>query len=241
MIFILFLQSNQPCFYMVIYRYSEIPIQKGDTMTDYSLTVSNDSLNDVRFAMFQEAPTPQPGQNIFTLAWFSKYAYKNASATFTWSITYSALWSRPGQVLKPGVVCGTGQQLSVDLDGLNSVTLSYDASNDAFHFGDVTKGSPGGVITNCDSSVPNSLTTPSAACGIGIAMSGAGTFLADTQPNINMTWTPKPKYYLIAGNFEVGEILDVQTLMGSALEIPYEGIYKQTAALQKDNMLKLGS
>ena len=211
-------------------------------MSTYTLTVKNDSTNPTDFAIFQEAPDLGTGTNVFTLAWFSKYCYQGTTALFTWGIDYSAIWSRPGQILQPGVVCNTAQTVPVDLASKNTTTLSFDAENDAFNFGPLSEGSTGSIFTNCDNSVPNSHTTQSAAAGIGIAVSGAGTFLVDTQPNINTTWTPKPRYYLVAGTFKQGEILDVQTIMngGRALEIPYEGIFGQTATLNKNNQLVLG-
>jgi hypothetical protein len=211
-------------------------------MSTYTLTVKNDSTNAVDMAIFQEAPDLGTGINVFTLAWFSKYTYQQTIAVFTWGIDYSAIWSRPGQKLRPGVVCNTSQHVPVDLAAENTTTLTYDAPNNAFNFGPLSKGSVGSIFTNCDNSVPNSNTTPSAAAGIGIAVSGAGTFLVDTQPNQNTTWTPKPKYYLVAGTFKQGEILDVQQIMnaGRALEIPYKGILSQTATLNQNNQLVLG-
>lgn len=208
-------------------------------MTNYSLSVKNNSTNDVRFAMFQQAPDVVSGQNVFTLAWFSKYAYVGTSVQFGWSIEYSAIWSRPGQILRPGVTCKTDQSVDMDLNGVNTVSLGYDNANDAFFFGPSSAGTKGSIFTNCDETVPNSKTTPTAAAGVGIAMSGAGTFLVATQPNINVTWVPKPKYYLVAGNYQTGQILDVQTIMGSALEIPYDKITSQSAELTTDNTLKL--
>lgn len=210
-------------------------------MSIYKLLVKNDSTNPTRFAIFQEKPSLDVGGNVFTLAWFSKYAYQGTTAEFAWEIDYSAIWSRPGQELRPGVICKTSQSKRVDLDGTNTVTLGYDNVNDAFNMSSPVKGNSGSIFTNCDETVPNSNTTPSAAAGIGIAMSGAGTFLVSTQPNMNLTWTPKPKYYLVAGNFKTGEILDTQTIMnsGRALEIPYQGILTQSATLNSQNVLVL--
>ncbi|MCV2886335.1 hypothetical protein OE749_16695 [Aestuariibacter sp. AA17] len=211
-------------------------------MTIYTLSVRNESLNATRFAVFQEKPELDVGSNVFTLAWFSKYAYQGTQAEFGWAINYSAIWSRPGQELRTGVVCKSSQTKAVDLNGPNTVTLGYDKENDAFDFSQVTEGKSGSIYTNCNDSVPHSSASPSAAAGVGIGMSGAGTFLVQTQPNINLTWTPKPKYFLVAGSFKSGEILDVQTIMnaGRALEIPYKGITSQSAYLDENNQLHLG-
>lgn len=210
-------------------------------MSNYTLKVTNKSANAIRFAVFQEAPNLGAGVNVFSLAWFSKYAYQDTAVEFGWSIDYSAIWSRPGQQLRPGVICKTNQKKAVDLAGENKVILEYDEVNDAFNFGPVSKGASGSIFTNCDSSVPNSKLVPSAAAGIGIAMSGAGCFITDTQPNKNVTWTPKPKYFLVAGTFKTGEILDIQTIMGQALEIKFEGILSQEAYLNMENQLVLGA
>ncbi len=206
-------------------------------MSTYTLSVKNSSVNNTRFAVFQKAPDTVSGQNVFTLAWFSKYAYQKTIAEFSWKINYSAVWSRPDQRLQPGVICKTSAGIPVDPFADNTVSLSYDKNNDAFHFGDVTVGSPGSIFTNCDNSVPNSKTTENVVAGVGIGMSGSGTFLVYTQPNINLTWIPKPKYYLIAGDYKEGEILDVQTILGRSLEIDFNGALSVGAELNMNNQL----
>jgi len=193
-------------------------------MSNYTLRVKNESSNNTNFAVFQEVPNTSALGNVFTLAWFSKYAFVTTTAEFGWSIDYSAIWSRPGQELRPGVVCKTGQTIPVDLNGKNSLVLTYSEEHDAFNFEAPKEGAKGTILTACDSSVPNSLTTPSAAAGVGIGMSGSGVFLADTQPNMEKVWTPKPRYFVIAGSYKQGEILDVQTVFGKAKEIVFNGV-----------------
>jgi hypothetical protein len=204
-------------------------------MSNYILRVKNNSTNNTRFAVFQKAPDTVSGKNVFTLAWFSKYAFKTTVAEFGWEIKYSAIWSRPGQQLRPGVVCRTSQNIPVDINSNNTANLQYNKDYDAFNFEPLTPGAKGSIFTNCDASVPNSKLVPSAAAGVGIGMSGAGTFLAETQPNLNLTWTPKPSYYLVAGGYKTGEILDVQTILGNAYKIEFKGVTTFEITLNENN------
>lgn len=209
---------------------------KDNKMSNYTLRVKNASTNNTNFAVFQKLPDTESGKDIFTLAWFSKYAFENTIAEFGWSIDYSAIWSRPGQELKAGVICKTGQTIPVDIDGNNNkLALTYSREHDAFNFEPAEKGTKGSILTNCDSSVPNTSKTPSGAAGIGIGMSGSGVFLASTQPNMKKIWTPKPKYYVVAGSYKQGEILDVQTIYGDAKEIVFNGISTVSVTLNDKN------
>ncbi|MCY1669179.1 hypothetical protein [Rhizobium sp. SL86] len=47
---------------------------------------------------------------------------------------------------------------------------------------------------------------------VGIGMAGSGTFVTEAQPNMTAPFIPYPTYWMIFGNFETGEVMDVQVV-----------------------------
>ncbi|MEM7531593.1 MAG: hypothetical protein AAF639_05430 [Chloroflexota bacterium] len=211
-------------------------------MSQYSLIVENQSCNNTNFAIFQQMPDVEGAVgNVFPLAWLSKYAYTNTTLEFQWSLDYNFVWSRSG-ILVPGIQFTASQCLPADpKQGPNSILLDYDAPNDTFHFEDRKrdKDALGSLVVHTDTDVPVSQTNKEHAAAVGIGMSGHGTFVCETQPNMTLRFTPKPKYYLIAGNFKQGEVLDIQTIFGRALEIQYKDVFQRTAILKRNNQWEL--
>ncbi|MCP4157846.1 MAG: hypothetical protein GY757_59600 [bacterium] len=228
-------------------------------MDTYELKITNHSSKEIGFTLFQKAPDTNNGRQVFTLAWLSRFARTGATINFTWEIQYNAIWSQPGEKLEVGVICDASQVetkskssmskttatssgiVDVSIDGSNTITLNYDKSNNAFYFDSLTAGNKGKIFTSCADCVPHSLTTsPSTVAGIGIGMSGYGTFLVGAQPNIEKIWNIKePAYYLVAGDYKTGEILDSDTIKKQALEVTYNGVLKRSARYDENEQLKI--
>jgi hypothetical protein len=65
---------------------------------------------------------------------------------------------------------------------------------------------------------------------------GSGTFAVQAQPNSLLTFTPHPAYWVTAGTFEHGEVLDIGSILGDSAEIQFPpGVYNMTAILNLDN------
>jgi hypothetical protein len=233
-------------------------------MDTYSLKVTNDSANSTTFAMYLQGPTLSVGNTIFTLAWQCKYCPPQGTVNFSWQLKYNAIVSQPGDRLAVGVVCDvrqakeirplamktqdealmkvtSSQIFEVDLDGINTSTLSYLPEHNAFQFGPWTNGTADSISTNCDASVPNSLTTSSkSVAGVGTGIDGSGAFIVGAQPNMNFIWKMEPLcYYLVTGNYKTGEILDLNTIQNIALKVSYNQILNHSAILNSNNQLKL--
>jgi len=208
--------------------------------TSYKLIVNNQSANDATFAVYQKKPDIEGASNVFTLAWFTKYAYQGTTATFTWEVTYDFVWSRSG-ILKPGVIFTAGQTLPADPNsddgGLNKITLDYDPQNDAFHFKDEVSdpAASGSLVAKTSNDVPQSSGNPTYAAAVGIGMSGYGTFVVQTQPNMTVKFEPHLTYYVVFGNFKQGQVVDIESIYGDALEVTYDNVFTHTATLDKDN------
>jgi hypothetical protein len=223
-------------------------------MDTYSLKVTNDSANFTTFAMYLQGPTLSVGNTIFTLAWQCKYCPPQGTVNFSWQLKYNAIVSQPGERLAVGVVCDarqaqnealmkvtSSQIFEVDLDGINTSTLSYLPEHNAFQFGPWTNGTADSISTNCDTSVPNSLTTSSkSVAGVGTGIDGSGAFIVGAQPNMNYVWKMESlSYYLVTGNYKTGEILDLNAIQNLALKVSYDHILNHSAILNSNNQLKL--
>lgn len=231
-------------------------------MDTYSLKVTNDSENATTFAMYLQGPTLSSGDTFYTLAWQSKYCPRYSTVNFSWQLKYNALMSQPDEKLAVGVVCDvrqasqsramktqnqasmkvtSSQIFEVDLDGINTSTLSYLRAQNAFELGLWTKGSAGSISTNCDESVPNSLTTSSkSVAGVGVGIDGSGALIIGAQPNMLFEWNmDELSYYLVTGDYKTGEILDVSATQNIALKVNYDQILNNSAILDSNNKLKL--
>ncbi len=204
--------------------------------TQYTLRVINDSTNFQDMCVYQEDPNIGV-PNVLSLAWFAKPAYPTTTVMFRWTIDYSFLWSETG-MLVPGVYFDASQTWPADPSIVTPATattpgnqIGFTHPQGAYTFvSEEMRGAQNGslyIVQNSD--------VPLKQASVGIGMSGAGTFAVQAQPNLNLTFTPHPAYYLAAGTFEQGEVLDIGSISNPVgIEFP-PGIYSMTAQLNKDN------
>jgi hypothetical protein len=205
-------------------------------LTGYSLTVHNNSTNFFDMCMYQEQPDLSDYEAL-SLAWFSNPTYPSTHTTFTWNVDYSFVWSETGE-LSPGVHFAATQAwpadpnvvgVSTPTNAGNQVSIVRDRNAYTFVSKGVAKAQPGTLYIAQDPSIP----LRQAAVGIG--MSGAGTFAVQAQPRLQLTFTPHPKYYLVAGSFQQGEVLDIGSLT-NVLEIHFKpGVTTADVTLNEDN------
>lgn len=196
----------------------------------YTVRFVNQSTNSGDVCMFQKDPDLGMS-NVFSLAWFTKYAHPSTKLDFRWEVDYSFVWSETG-VLTPGVVFDATQEWPTDLKTNNQVTLTYDRG--AYRFKDQTKGDREGLMY-----IGQDKSVPLRQASVGIGMSGAGTFVLQAQPNINLTFTPHPTYWIAFGEFIPGEVLDIQHITGAAqIKFP-ANVFSMTAILQEDNTWRI--
>lgn len=229
-------------------------------MTMMQLKVTNSSVAQTNFAVFQKKPKVENAQCVYTLAWQCRFAAPGVSVTFLWEPGCNAVWCQPGRRLGIGVICESiqvdtkttnctadaisdvsFQVIDMDPGAYNTATLSYDSSNNAFFFGQVTNNAERNIYTCCDGSVPNaSVAPPSAVVGVGIGMDGAGTFLVEAETNKRFVWQvpEKPEYLLTFGDYKRGMILDVDGMAASPLEIAFNGTQSRSVILTEENVLQ---
>ena len=181
---------------------------------EYILNVINNSTQTGSFCIFQEQPDiNMPG--ITTLAWLAKPAHPSTLLEFVWGLDYSFVWSRSTN-LKPGTIVKTSQAWDANLSTMNKV--KFDLTNGAYTFSNQSQGAH---EENLYIEQTNRVNSNEASVGIG--MSGKGTFLVSSQPNMNVIMTPKPTYWLVFGDFKEGEVLDTTKITETALRLQYKG------------------
>lgn len=194
----------------------------------YTLTFKNNSTNAWTVAVYQTDPALQATTNALSLAWFAKAAATGTSIDFTWTIDYNFVWMESG-ILKPGVVFKASQSPAADLNASNKINFTQMA-NGAFTFANQSAGQPSGsLLVQQDGTIP--LNTAS----VGIGMSNAGTFVVPAQPNINITFSPHPQYWIAFGNYQQGQVLDTAQITAPANVAFPINTYSMTAILDGSN------
>jgi hypothetical protein len=205
--------------------------------TQYTLRVVNNSTNFMDMCMYQQDPDIGV-PDALSLAWFAKPAYPTTTVLFRWTVDYSFMWSETG-MLVPGVFFDASQTWPADPSIVgpatekkagNQIGLSHPSPN-AYTF----KSMPTSGAKNGSLYVKEDPTLPVKRASVGIGMSGSGTFAVQSQPNLNLTFTPHPVYYLAAGTYTQGEVLDLGSITNSTdIRFP-AGVYSLTATLTENN------
>jgi hypothetical protein len=201
-------------------------------MTQYSLTCINGSNLSGSFAVFQKPlPLTTPG-NVFSLAWLAKPVHSGSQVTFTWTVDYNFVWSETG-ILQPGVNFQASEVIPADPEGQNLVQLAIDDYGATYFSKQDSSGAAGSLtIKQVNSVVPN-------RTSVGVGMSGAGTFVVQASPNMTTVFTPHPNYWVLFGNYQPGDVMDIEDLSG-AQEITFGGsLTSRTAALDLSNLISV--
>jgi hypothetical protein len=198
--------------------------------TNYSCTVKNDSAQSGDFCIFQEVPDVNI-PNIVTLAWLAKAANPTTTLKFDWSLDYSFIWSNTTN-LQPGTQVATSQNWPCDTTTSNRICL--DKLNNAYTFDNQTQGDYRGNLY-----IDQGQTVQSNKISVGIGMSGNGTFLVPSQPNMQLCFTPKPTYWLVFGSFVEGEVVDVAQVTENAFKLDYKGVTDMSVTLGANNIFTL--
>lgn len=203
-------------------------------MTKYSLDVVNNSTDFEDFCVYQTDPDIGI-PNVQSLAWFVDGAHPTTTLDFQWTVDYSFVWDEVG-MLVPGIVFRASQDWPADPSDAAANQVVFDYRRDAYTFDKGTAaGTPqvGSLYIKCSPHVP--LKTAS----VGIGMSGAGTFAVEAEPNKNYIFTPHPTYWVTAGTYEKGEVVDT-TEISNPLQVVFPpGIFHMRATYNDDNTWQL--
>ncbi len=197
--------------------------------TQYSLTVTNNSTQFQDLCVYQKQ-VDLGVPNALSLAWLTAPAWPNTTVTFTWSLDYSFMWSQIGS-LKPGVTFQAQQIVAADPESLTSNQIQFDYRSGAFTF---VPGTAAGNAELGSLYIRELAGIPANTATVGIGMSNAGTFAVPAQPNTNLVFTPEPEYWVTAGTFTQGEVLDVEQITNE-LAVPYDATFSMQAVLDSQN------
>ncbi|TDV56291.1 hypothetical protein [Actinophytocola oryzae] len=200
--------------------------------TNYSLAVTNNSSQLQDIVVFQKAPD-RGRHNVLSLAWLTKRAHSGATVTFNWSEDYNFVWSESGP-LRPGVTFKAQQAVPADPDRPVNNQIQFGYPSEAYTFVDgpaVRHPRPGSIYIRTLSDVPNG------GAWVGIGMSGAGTFVVPATPNMVYDFTPHPEYWVAAGTFTAGEVMDIEEIT-NAHKVTYESTLTHSLVLHADNLMR---
>jgi hypothetical protein len=198
--------------------------------TQYSLTVTNNSTQFQDIVVYQKA-VDLGVPNALSLAWLTKAAHPKTTVTFTWYEDYSFVWSETDYP-QPGVTFTAQQTVDADPENPETNHIQFGYPKGAFTFVDgPVVGTPqlGSLYIR---TLPD---VPVGAGSVGIGMSNAGTFIAPAGPNLNYVFTPHPSYWVAAGTFTAGEVLDVEEITNSQ-QVTYQSTFTRTAVLGSNNL-----
>lgn len=198
--------------------------------TQYALSVANNSSDYVDLCVYQTQPNLSL-RNVMSLAWFAEPAWPTTTVKFEWTINYSFVWDQTGMLI-PGVVFDASQSWPADPSNITNNQVYFTYSQNAYTF------QPSTLVQAPEVGnlyIQESGTIPLKEASVGIGMSGAGTFVVQAEPNKNLVFSPHPEYWITAGTFQPGQVLDVEQITNSAaLQFP-PGVFELDATLNLDN------
>jgi hypothetical protein len=199
--------------------------------TKYQLNVVNNAPEDtLDFCVFQKPPAGGP-PDVRSLAWLVKKAHPGTTMAFTWTIDYSFIWADTGPLL-PGVVFTASEHQPADPTSDTANQIHFDYVDDAYEFsqGAVPGAAKGGLYIKESGAIP-----PGSSASVGIGMSGSGTFAVQARPNMTAAFIPHPNYWISAGTFTKGAVIDIDVVTDvQPVNFP-EGVYIMTATLDNEN------
>ena len=203
------------------------------TTTKYSLTLDNQSGKSGNFCIYTTIPDEEKAKHDFkSLAWFTKCTPNKTKVEFEWDLDYSLTWCQAGK-LTPEVKFKAYQEKGVTTSGTSKNSTALEKTQDAYRFYNELKPTPvpgGSLDIETSSNIPNG------EVSIGLAIGGKTALAAIAQPNLQYTFTPNVKYWVAFGDYEEGEVLDLDN-MTKTFEIKYDtNVYDKTVILTIDNL-----
>ncbi|MUO81198.1 hypothetical protein GOZ78_11050 [Agrobacterium vitis] len=156
---------------------------------EYTLTILNENTKFQQFVIFQKVPSAS-SYDPFSLAWMVGGASVGAPGSFE-----------------------TISQMGVRINSANTVGANYQGQ-----FSDGVTGLPNEPVDdtqavthiNADDALPTVAVRHSenVSLNVGLAMAGKSAIAVQLKPNLTYQFKPNPTYYIIAGSFVQGQVID---------------------------------
>jgi hypothetical protein len=196
----------------------------------YSLTVINNSeIDRPTFAVFATLPASS-SYDTLNLAWLTQPIDATNQYVFTWDITWGFSWSAQGTAA--GYQWAGSGRLAADPNSTTECTADFSYNGD-FQLLPATGKPNGNTLWIKDSpTVPLRDTKPSS---VGVTLSGKSACVTDAGPNLNQTYTLHPTYYIDAGQYVAGQMVDGSSVSAFQTLAYTGGNTALTATLNQDN------
>ncbi|AZO94613.1 hypothetical protein [Halocella sp. SP3-1] len=182
-------------------------------MDQRTITIINGGTFRGNISIFQKQPDLE-AIGAMSLAWLTKGTNPGTKLEFNWVEDYWFIWSEKN-VLEPEVVFSASQTIPANLRTNNKITLEKNKYGYFFTNQVTDTMHTGQLIIEEDNSIPGN------EASIGIGMSGIGTLVWSSEPNVDLNIQPKPQYWVCYGTFNQGEILNTQQLVDRAIQIEF--------------------
>lgn len=199
----------------------------------YRLTVVNNSGLDMpppTFAVFADLPISSNYASL-SAAWLTQPVADGNQYTFEWDITWGFAWSASGK--QAGYIWSGSGKLPANPNSTSgcAATLTYEGGD--FHLLPSSGTPDGSTLTITDSvMVPGPKTKPSM---VAVTLNGEPVSVTNAGPNLTQTFTTHPTYYIDAGRYTKGQMVDASSVTRFQELSFTNGETALTAILQKDN------
>lgn len=196
-----------------------------------NLTVINNSVIDLTFAVFAKLPT-KPDYGTVSLAWLLQQINKGGNNhTFTWNTDWAFIWSAMGtEVGYQWVAKGKPLPANPNSDATCAAVFSYNGDF-TLTYGPGT--SDGKTLRVTDT--PQIPTPDIKQSSVGLALNGSAICATQAGPNLHQAFTLHPTYYIGAGTYVKGEMVDISNSTDFQVLTYENGNIALTAILNKDN------
>ena len=196
----------------------------------YSLTVMNNSeLVKPTFAVFAKLPQGSAPQTL-TTAWLIQQIDSATHYTFTWDITWGFVWSASGA--EADYQWTAGGNLAADPNSASQCEAVFDYDGSFLLTPGTGTPNASTLWITDTTNVPRPSKQPSS---VGVSLSGSPACVVNAGPNLNQTFTLHPTYYINAGNYVQGQMVDGNSV-AAYQELKYAGgVTALTATLNPDN------
>lgn len=173
----------------------------------YSLTVVNQSeMPTPKIAVFADLPSTSSYETL-NLAWLTRQIDATNRYTFTWEVTWGFAWSAQGA--GSGYTWSGSGSLPADPTSPSGCAVTF--TNDGDFRLVPTSGVPDGETL----SIYNSTTLPregDQASTVSVTLGGNAVSATQAGPNLVQTYTLHPTYYIDAGTYQHGQMVDVASV-----------------------------
>ncbi len=196
----------------------------------YTLTVINNSeLTRPTFAVFATLPTSS-SYDTLNLAWLTQPINEGNQYVFTWEINWGFAWSAQGTA--SGYQWAGSGTLPADPNSTSECAADF-AYNGDFQLTHASGNPDGSTLWISDSpTVPLPSQQPSS---VAVTLGGSSACATNAGPNLYQTFTLHPTYYIDAGDYVKGQMVD-GTSVAAYQELAFtNGNTALTAVLNQDN------